>query len=54
MSALDSANAKAVEPRILSEEGKTDISISHHVLPELLKMYDEVWEVKDGKATLIN
>ncbi len=54
ISALDPETAKEVETDILSEEGKTVISISHHVLPDLLKLYDEVWEVKEGKLNILN
>lgn len=54
ISALDPETAKEIETDILGEEGKTVISISHHVLPDLLKMYDEVWEVKEGKLNILN
>ncbi len=48
ISALDPVMAREIETDILSEESKTVISISHHVSPELLEMYDEVWEVREG------
>ena len=51
---MDPETAKEIETDILGEEGKTVISISHHVLPDLLKMYDEVWEVKEGKLNILN
>lgn len=53
ISALDPETAKEIETDILNEEDMTVISISHHVLPELLKMYDEVWEVKEGKLHIL-
>lgn len=54
ISALDPETAKEIEAGILSEENMTVISISHHVSPDLLTMYDEVWEVKDGKLYILN
>lgn len=50
ISALDPETAKEIETNILSEEDMTVISISHHVSTELVKMYDEVWEVKNGEV----
>ena len=48
-SALDPETAKEIEKDILKKEGLTVISICHHVNPEMQKLYDEVWEVKDGR-----
>lgn len=48
-SALDTETAKEIEKDILQKEGLTVISICHHVNPEMQKLYDEVWEVKDGR-----
>lgn len=53
ISALDPETARAIETDILNEKDLTVISISHHVTQELLGMYDEVWEVKDGALCII-
>lgn len=50
LSALDINTAKEIETSILEDKKITVISISHHVTPDLLEQYDEVWEVRDGKV----
>lgn len=48
-SALDPKTAKEIEKDILQKKGLTVISICHHVNPEMQKLYDVTWEVKEGK-----
>lgn len=48
-SALDPKTAKEIEKDFLQKEGLTVISICHHVNPEMQKLYDVIWEMKEGK-----
>jgi len=50
LSALDPETAREIETEVLEEENLTVLSVSHHVIPEVLAYYDEVWEVKSGKV----
>lgn len=54
VSALDPAAAEAVEIGILSEDNRTVLAVSHHVTPKILKMYDEVLEIKDGRIMFVS
>ena len=48
ISALDSNTATEIEDALLSREGQTLISISHHISPEMRARYDRVIMLKDG------
>lgn len=52
-SALNPEMAQTIERNLLKQEDKTIISISHHVSNEMMALYDEILEVKNGKVCKI-
>lgn len=54
VSALDSDTANEIENSVLKKNELTVISISHHINDNVLNLYDEIWEIKDGKLSVLN
>lgn len=46
---LDNKNALKIENYLLSNKNQTLISVTHRLIPELLKKYDKIIVLKDGK-----
>ena len=49
-SALNPEMSQTIERNLLKQKDKTIISISHHVSNEMMALYDEILEVKNGKV----
>ena len=52
-SALNPEMYQTIERNLLKQKDKTIISISHHVSNEMMALYDEILEVKNGKVCKI-
>lgn len=53
LSAIDKNTSREIEEKMLQMKGITVISVSHHVEPDLEKMYDEVLEISGGHLSKI-
>lgn len=54
VSALDKKTSCEIENKLLDDANLTIISISHHINEELLKKYDEIIVIEEGKIKLVN
>lgn len=49
LASLDNENAKNIESYLLANKNLTLVSVTHRLIPEILKEYDEILVLKDGR-----